>query len=274
MYFPHGYRKSRAVELGQLVVKAYDQYECYKSDTAWNLGEGYTLVREILLGNDGRSNDALPDFIEGLLGHRKERKAPIGFVARKRDAVYVVFRGTQTPSEWISNMNAVLKPYEYGGAGNVHGGFAELYGSIRETVMEAIDSQGKRRKIYIAGHSLGAAIATLGVRDIGKDGRNAIKGVYLYGSPRVGDAEYAKEYDRGYRGVTYRIVNSSDLVTSVPPPIPVLGSLGGYFSHVETPVDFNWQENDILSNHRMDKYLEAVANAKEGLLRRILRGGA
>lgn len=274
MYFPRGYRKSRAVELGQLVVKAYEQYECHKSNATWSPGEGYSLVREIVLGNDGRSNDALPDFIEGLLGHRKDRKAPIGFVARKRDAVYVVFRGTQTPSEWISNMNAVLKPYAYGGSGNVHGGFAELYGSIREIVMEALGTQGKRRKIYIAGHSLGAAIATLSVGDIGKDDRNTIKAIYLYGSPRVGDAEYAREYDRNYQGITYRIVNTSDLVTSVPPPVPVLGGLGGYFSHVETPVDFNWQENDILSNHKMEKYLEAVTNAKEGLLRRVLRAGA
>jgi len=244
------------------------------SKAAWTLGEGYSLVKEIVLGSDSRSNAAIPDFVEGLLGHRKDRNAPIGFIARKNNALYVIFRGTQTPSEWISNLNAVLKPYEYGGSGNVHGGFAELYGSIRDTVMATINTQGTGRNIYIAGHSLGAAIATLSVRDIGKDDRNIIKGVYLYGSPRVGDAEYARDYDRNYKGITYRIVNTSDIVTSVPPPVPVLGSIGGYFSHVETPVDFNWQENDILSNHKMERYLEEVTNAKEGLLRRILRGGA
>ena len=274
MYFPYGYKKSRAIELGQLVVKAYDQYECYTSNATWTLAEGYSLVKEIILGSDGRSNGTIPSFIEGILGRKKDKSAPMGFIARKNGTLYVVFRGTQTPSEWISNMNAVLKPYEYGGSGNVHDGFVEIYKSIRESIMETIGKQGNRRNIYIAGHSLGAAIATLCVKDIGNDDRNTIKGVYLYGSPRVGDAEYARDYDRNYKGITYRIVNTSDIVTSVPPPVPVLGSIGGYFSHVETPVDFNWQENNILSNHKMEKYLEEVTNAKEGLVRRILRGGA
>lgn len=274
MYFPYGYKKTRAIELGQLVLKAYDQFECFTSNATWNLSEGYTLIKEITFGGVHSPNDRIPDIIESIFSNKKEKNVPIGFIAKKNNAVYVIFRGTQTPSEWVSNIYAVLKPYEYGGTGNVHNGFLELYKSIREAIIEAIETQGNNRIIHIAGHSLGAAIATLSVMDLGKNKKNNIKSVYLYGSPRVGDSIYVNEYNKGYSNITYRIVNTSDIVTSVPPPIPVIGSIGGYFSHVDTPIDFNWQENDILKNHKMDKYLEEITNTKESLLLRIIRKGA
>jgi predicted lipase len=272
MYFPIGYRKAKATELARLVLQAYGQYESYTSNSPWRLGEGYSLAGEMALGG-GAKIDGISDVIGLLLGHKKDQTAPIGFIASRKNALYVIFRGTKTPSEWISNVNAGLKPYGPGGSGNVHSGFLELYASIRESMIETIGRQGPARSIYIAGHSLGAALATLSVQDIGNEGRNTIKGVYLYGSPRVGDASYVDGYNDKYGDVTYRIVNTSDIVTSVPPPVPVAGSLGGYFSHVETPVDFTWQENDIVKNHQMERYLEEVENAKEGLLARMLRRG-
>jgi triacylglycerol lipase len=274
MYFPYGYRKSRAIELGRLVLHAYDQYECSTSNSTWALGEGYSLIDEIKLGSGNTRGDNISNIIGSILGHKKDQTAPIGFIAQRRNALYIIFRGTRTPPEWISNVNAGLKPYEPSGEGNVHNGFMEIYKSIRENVLETIEKQATRKNIYIAGHSLGAAIATLSVKDIGKDKRNKIKGVYLYGSPRVGDAEYVKDYNKKYKKVTYRIVNTSDIVTSVPPPVPVVGNIGGYFSHIETAVDFTWQENDIVKNHKMEKYLEEIENAKEGLLLRIIRRGA
>lgn len=274
MYFPHGYSKVRAIELGRLVSQAYDQYECSTSNSPWTLGEGYSLIGEIRPGIDNAKNENFPNIIGNLFGHKNDQNAPLGFIARKRNSLYVIFRGTQTPSEWISNINAGLKPYEPAGEGNVHNGFMEIYKSIRENIIETIGKQGNKRNIHIAGHSLGAAIATLSVKDIGRDKRNAIKSVYLYGSPRVGDAEFVKGYNDKYENVTFRIVNTSDIVTSVPPPAPVLGNIGGYFSHIDTAIDFTWQENDIVKNHKMEKYLEAIENAKEGFLARIMRRGA
>jgi len=274
MYFPYGYKKTRAIELGQLVLKAYDQFECFTSNATWTLSEGYSLLKEISIGSTHNTHDSFPDIIQSIFSSKKERNAPIGFIAKKNNALYIIFRGTQTPSEWMSNINAVLKPYEYGGTGNVHNGFLELYKSIRETIIETIEKEGNKKNIHIAGHSLGAAIATLSVMDIGQNQNNNIKSVYLYGSPRVGDAAYVNDYNKKYRDITYRIVNTSDIVTSVPPPVPVIGSIGGYFSHIDTAIDFNWQENDILKNHKMDKYLEEIKNTKEGLLLRIIRKGA
>ena len=65
-----------------------------------------------------------------------------------------------------------------------------------------------KRKIWITGHSLGAALATLAA-----DRYRNVKGLYTYGSPRVGD----KDFKKNFRMNTYRFVNNNDIVTKVPP---------------------------------------------------------
>jgi hypothetical protein len=61
----------------------------------------------------------------------------------------------------------------------------------------------------------------------------------------------------------------------VPFPVPFLGFLGGYFTHVETPVDFTAQEESSEKNHHMDTYMAALAGAKpRGLLGLVWRRGS
>ncbi len=121
---------------------------------------------------------------------------------------------------------------------------------------EAIRAAGGR-DLWITGHSLGAALATLLAASLDGPGPR-IQGVYLFGSPRVGDDPFVQAYNRRYARITYRISNTSDVVTSVPLPVPMFGSWGGYFSHVDTPVEFTRQEDNVLRNHRMETYREEV----------------
>jgi hypothetical protein len=63
------------------------------------------------------------------------------------------------------------------------------------------------RPLFYTGHSLGAALATLAA------GRFPPRALYTFGSPRVGDGEFATTLE----GVpTFRLVNNRDLVTGVP----------------------------------------------------------
>jgi hypothetical protein len=65
--------------------------------------------------------------------------------------------------------------------------------------------------VWLSGHSLGGALATLAAAHIGQD---AVQGLYTYGCPRVGDAAFAGKLPARSH---YRFVHRDDWVPTVPP---------------------------------------------------------
>jgi len=49
MYFPAGFDTDQAIELGELICQAYDQFEAFENDRAWKLTGGYALKERIEL---------------------------------------------------------------------------------------------------------------------------------------------------------------------------------------------------------------------------------
>ncbi len=94
--------------------------------------------------------------------------------------------------------------------GKVHRGFKEALEEVWSDLFSYITQLDRRGcKIWITGHSLGAALATLCGSRYGR-----VQGVYAFGSPRVGNEGFKE-----HLGVKiYRIVYKSDIVTRVPPP--------------------------------------------------------
>jgi hypothetical protein len=72
--------------------------------------------------------------------------------------------------------------------------------------MKNLADQGCR--IWLTGHSLGAALATLAA-----DRFQDVQGLYTFGSPRVGDRQFQKNFQLR----AYRVVNGDDIVARVPP---------------------------------------------------------
>jgi predicted lipase len=142
--------------------------------------------------------------------------------------------------------------------------------------MQSLSVKGHTNRLLVAGHSLGAAMATLALPDIEASLNIKVTSVFTFGSPRVGDDAFARAYNTAFGRRSFRIVNTSDIVTSVPPPTPIAGKIGGYFSHVDTPIDMNVQTNESGQNHHMNTYLttlkECVRN--RSLLERMLVRGA
>lgn len=130
----------------------------------------------------------------------------------------IVFRGTE-PTEF-SDIVADIKawPTDSETKGNVHSGFKgeidKLYPEILKWLktIENID-------MVITGHSLGAAMATIFTSRMHEQGAN-VK-LYNYGSPRVGDRSWAKQFEEIE---AYRFVNNNDIVCTVPP--------FGYYTHI------------------------------------------
>jgi hypothetical protein len=278
MYFPRGFNGATAMELGELVVQAYGQFDAFEDERPWRLPAQYDLVRE--LSYDLKAGKGL-DEKSGDLGLGKmfsiKRKGPssmpIGFIASQGKRAFIVFRGTKTVKEWISNMGIGLKEYPLPDYGSVHEGFLQLYCSIRPAIIEALSQLGGKRKLYVAGHSLGAALATLALPDIEASAKVKIDALYTFGSPRAGDDAFVRAFNSDYGKRSFRIANTSDIVTQVPLPIPLAGLVGAYFSHVDTPVDCTVQDRDLEKNHAMRTYLSALgqARSRQGLFQRLFR---
>ena len=142
-----------------------------------------------------------------------------GFVALRRvgdamDMAVVSFRGTENEQDWKTNLRYSLTPADFpqvGGsesAGKVHQGFLETFRSVRGQVDRYLPI-AKGLPIFITGHSLGGALATLGAAYLSAWGLMAC---YTFGAPRVGDRGLASSL----RIPVYRVVNPLDPVPLVP----------------------------------------------------------
>lgn len=99
-------------------------------------------------------------------------------------------------------------PMAWPQGGKVHRGFA---GAL-DRVWTQIEGQLDRldMPVLFAGHSLGAALATLAAS------RRPPDTLYTFGSPRVGDADFAASMAKT---VVYRYVNCCDVVAHLPPAV-------------------------------------------------------
>jgi hypothetical protein len=134
------------------------------------------------------------------------------FLAANDEYAVLAFRGTE-PTKIedvkIDVMAAKLSTIQ----GKVHTGFVEAYTSVEAELERAVKGL-KDLPLYITGHSLGAALATICTQRLEHtpEYRDKIAACYTFGSPRVGD----KEYDLEFKSPLYRVVNTTDIVTVVP----------------------------------------------------------
>ncbi|MFZ6679207.1 lipase family protein [Undibacterium sp. Tian12W] len=138
-----------------------------------------------------------------------------GFAVIKGDTAYIAFRGTQPDDPTDILIDGLFWPVNWQGDGQVHDGFLRAYDSIATQLNDWLKNC-TANKIYITGHSLGAAIATLAAALL-PDSR-----LVTFGSPRVGNASFAAMFKN--RQVD-RYVNCADIVTILPPE-------SEYYSHV------------------------------------------
>ncbi|MEK6406432.1 MAG: lipase family protein [Acidobacteriota bacterium] len=122
----------------------------------------------------------------------------------------LILRGTNDLMDWLTDFNAI--PQDWSRGGLVHKGFAKALQLVWDKVNTSIEHNVPSDcPLFITGHSLGAALATLAAS------LRQPRALYTFGSPRVGDKDFAKTL----AGVkVFRVVNNRDVVTTVPPPLP------------------------------------------------------
>lgn len=180
------------------------------------------------------------------------------FAAGNDKMIIVVFRGTQPKvlGDWVTDALAIPVP---GPAGLVHDGFNRALDTIWKDVTDTIASfQDKAQSIWFAGHSLGAALATLAAayRVIAHD--RTINGIYTYGSPRVGDRDFSRVYDQELASRTFRFVNNNDLVARVP-------MRSRLFSHVGSLRYFDTDGVLYSDPHWWNRFLDEIKGTYEDI---------
>ncbi len=115
----------------------------------------------------------------------------------------VAFRGTADERDLWRDLDAVRVPE---GAGEVHRGFQKAL----DLVWSDLGARLAGRTVTFTGHSLGGALATIAAAR-----HERTRAVYTFGSPRVGDSAFGEHL----RAPVYRVVNNTDLVPHLPPPI-------------------------------------------------------
>ncbi len=155
-----------------------------------------------------------------------------GMVLRRDDVLAIVFRGTKLPLTDLSGAdgpklvdfiigNEDLKtdsrflPTSTALGGRVHSGFLEAFTQISERLDDVVRARRPQQKIWLAGHSLGGALAMLAASHLADV---PIEGLYTYGCPRVGDAKFVTTLPAC---VHRRFVHRDDFVPRLPPSWPL-----------------------------------------------------
>lgn len=144
---------------------------------------------------------------------------------------YWAFRGSNDLKDVLTDISAYkVKRDRF--EGKLHNGFIDSWESLRPFVLDKVS---KTKNVYVTGHSLGAAIATLCATEL-KVNKINLKPVYTFGQPRIGNSDWKKYFDSTGVNLT-RIVNGYDAVARVPKL---------FYYHVGTP--FYMQDGKVLKS--------------------------
>jgi hypothetical protein len=166
-----------------------------------------------------------------------------GVVARKDDISVIAIRGTDTQEQWLEDFRAISQPVP-NGPWWIHQGFNDVWNSIAPSLQKAWDTASSAKaKVYITGHSLGAALALI----MGIHHPEAVTWTF------AGPAVFSPIHGLPPSANVVRVVNPSDLVPKV--PIPPL------FQHIGQEVDIAGAANqyDYALQHSLDTYKAGLA---------------
>ncbi len=143
------------------------------------------------------------------------------YVAGSDTAVILAFRGSTDLRDWIGNFDFPERDGAgVGQVGRVHEGFANAMEPSFAAIASAIErfSQGKKERpaLYVTGHSLGGAMATLAAARLQHTG-HPVRALYTFAAPRSGDTVFANDAWAALDHQHFRFVNEKDLVPRLPP---------------------------------------------------------
>ena len=119
-----------------------------------------------------------------------------GFIASNKDSVVIVFRGTNSLSNWLTDLRFTTEPIIVGQPYRAHNGFLQAFKKVRKPIKAHVKPLVGTKKIYTTGHSLGGALASLLAFHITYKYENANLTHIAFGCPAVGNmalSQYFKD---------------------------------------------------------------------------------
>jgi hypothetical protein len=140
----------------------------------------------------------------------------------------LVFRGTEfggvSSTDVFTDVNTATVPLPGADGARVHAGFHRGFKYLWPRLQPAITSaMGDLDHLFVAGHSLGGALAVLATAQLFTDAsvlaalRSKLRGLYTFGQPMVGDARFAALCAGLFGDRTFRHVYQYDVVPRLPP---------------------------------------------------------
>lgn len=165
--------------------------------------------------------------------HFFDQNGTQGFCARDDKVVLIAFRGTEVhqlediladvhvdpvsfPFFEVTRKNRVL-PCE------VHTGFSKALAAVEKdlagTFFKWIEPgpDGQEPRVFLTGHSLGGALATLLFARLAYSAQHTTPVLYTFGCPKVGNEAFTSELDRRQPERMFRLINETDAVPLLPP---------------------------------------------------------
>ena len=128
------------------------------------------------------------------------------------NSIILAFRGTEATSIKDIKSDAKAKTTSCETGGKIHTGFKEAFENVSFDIQKKLnEDKFKDKPLFITGHSLGGALATIAAKKLLHEG--GLAACYTFGSPRVGDEELIANI----KSPIYRLVNAADCVTMLPP---------------------------------------------------------
>uniref|UniRef100_A0AC34FCF5 Fungal lipase-like domain-containing protein n=1 Tax=Panagrolaimus sp. ES5 TaxID=591445 RepID=A0AC34FCF5_9BILA len=158
-------------------------------------------------------------------------------------AIILSFRGSQNHDEVTEEEKETLThlPLPFIGGGKANAYFMNAFEALKNGGMGDAFLKAKNRysnyTVWITGHSLGAALASITAGSLSKLGYISAEKLVLvsFGQPRVGNIDYANAID-SLVSESYRILHANDLIPHLPPK-----EIFGYFHHKSEV----WYNNDM-----------------------------
>jgi len=159
------------------------------------------------------------------------------------------FRSMKSFHNWQTNLDFHQVSYCDDDVGaKVHDGFMSSYSTLAAQVRSSVSALLKsfpKARVLVTGHSLGGALATLCAADLKMGLGDQLADpdqvlLYTFGSPRVGNAEFAAYFNSRLfpNGYAYRVVQTDDAVAHVP-------SLLHKFVHIGQEIWYHSADNAV-----------------------------
>nr|WIL03066.1 class 3 lipase [Cedratvirus borely] len=198
-----------------------------------------------------------------------ERQDRIAALYRRKKTAYLIFRGTVGEEEFALDLDYAQVALSEKKSGCpafpilAHRGFLIAYTSIENQLNQAL-AELDITKLYIAGHSLGGALATIATfyQNHKRENLSYRTVTYVYGSPRVGNVNFSSYLNKV---AFYNVQNENDIVCQVPLSVTPFVEREGeqvslyYYQHTGKVYLFRDNWLSYIGNHSINIYRKNIA---------------